>query len=294
MDEQNFKSSFFGGFNKRSVVDYITKIVNGFNLEIENLKKDYEKQLEQKDKKIDVLCANLQESDEGFKKLKTEFDEFRNSNRKSADVKQLEEKEALIVKMRAEIEELKKASNPAKNEAVALEERLKKAQNVVKDRVNEIVEQARAKIVEEYNQKMEASKLEVKVMKDDVVKEVSKILNDSASVAHKIINESKGKVMQFVNMAKQEAKDLVDSANLVGQKIIKQSAEAVFSSRKSNSVSKLNLDVEVNDVVDRAKKGFKIDDELFSAVKKLNADFLLGDSVDGVKFSLNGDECCKL
>lgn len=290
LDEQNFKFSFFGGFNKKSVVDYVTKIVDSFNLDIENLKKDYENQLEQKNKKIEKLCVDLQKSDDELKKIKFEFEEFKNSNQHNSDVKKVEEKEALIVKMRAEIADLKKASNNSKNEAVALEERLKKAQTVAKDRINEIVEQARAKIVAEYNQKMEASKREVKAMREEAVKEISKILNDSAGIVHKIVDETRSRIKQFVHMTKLEAIDLVDSANLVGQRIIKQSAETVFSERKNDVVSRMNLDVEVNNIINSVEKSLKIDDELLGAVKKLSADFLLCDSAEGAGVGLKGSK----
>lgn len=292
MEDQNFKFSVFGGFNKKSVVDYVTKIVNNFNLEIENLKKGYEKQIEQKNSEIADLSSSLQNSEGKFKKLNDELVELK--NRKQSDdgiLKQINEKDALILELREEIETLKKGSASIVNEKKILEDKVKKTRDAVKDRVNEIIEQARVKIAEEYRDKIEASKQEGKIIRSSAVKDASKILNNSASLAQKIVDDSKEKIKKFVELAKKEARSLVDSANLVGQKIIKKSAESVFNDRKNVVIDKLSLDDEISKIYSEVVGSdfSKINDELLGAVKKLNADFLIDEGPDVNKIELGSD-----
>ena len=46
-EEQKFKTSVFGGFDKKNVVQYITNMMDEFNKKTDSLKKEYEDKIEQ-------------------------------------------------------------------------------------------------------------------------------------------------------------------------------------------------------------------------------------------------------
>ncbi len=283
MNDQSFKMSIFGGFSKKSVVDYISKIVDDYNLEADNLKKEYEKKLELKDEMIADLSKKLELCEEQVKSLSSDLDESRcdGGSENELNLKKIEEQEATIASLRDEIERLKKIkSDDLSDSGTDLEIRISKAKEAAKERVNQIIEQAREKISQEYKEKVEKADIEIKAMRSKTVKEASQVLNRAASVAQKIIMESKEKIKRFVEIAKHQAKEIVESANLIGRKIVTQSAESVFDERRRSVSERFNLnfdyfdsDVEAED--ESKNKNIKIDDDLFGAVKKLNADALL-------------------
>lgn len=287
MDDSNFKVTMFGGFNKKSVVDYVTKLVNDFNLENEKLKENYSNKISQKDEQILKLTNDLKLRENEVKNLQVKLNEFDNFNYDEI-VNKLKEKDALIFKLNNELEKLKSSFKTKVNGNQLLENRVKKVKAVAKERVNEIIERARLKITDEYEKNIEQAKKEGQFIKDKAVKDAFKITDGSAVLVKKFMSNFKKNVLNYVDDVKSKAQEIVDFAIYIGQKIVQSKIDFVFGEKKNSVLSSVDLTSGLDDLENEKKLNFgvglngdlHVESDLFDAVEKLNTDLILEENED--------------
>lgn len=154
--------------------------------------------------------------------------------------------------------------NELKSEDEKIENKIKQAEMIAKSRVNKIVKHAKRKIEEEYREHVELADKESRSLRKKAREEASRILKNAADRAYMVTMESKEETQRLVEAAQSKADGIIAAANIVVEKMLKNSARAVIEGAEAFDVGEVN----VNFDEDLLKE--KIDSEVFNASKKLN------------------------
>lgn len=267
-EEQKFRTSVFGGFDKKNVVQYITDMVEKFNCEIDSLKKEHENQIEQKDAEISDYESKYKRSLIQIQNLKNKIAKNEENYQEIIDdkIRLLDSKENTICKMNKKINNMENKINELKTEDEKIENKIKQAEMVAKDRVNKIVKHAKRKIEEEYREHVELADKESRSLRKKAREEASRVLKNAADRAYRITMDSKEETQRLVEAAQSKADGIIAAANIVVEKMLKNSARAVIEGVEEYNVGEVN----VNFDVDFLKE--KIDNDVSDAVKKLDGE----------------------
>ncbi len=265
-EEQKFRTSVFGGFDKKNVVQYITNMMEKFDDEIDSLKKEYEAQIKQKDDAISDYESKYKKLLIQIQNLKNKISKNEESYQEIIDekTKLIDKKENTICKMNKKINNMESEINELKSEDEKIENKIKQAEMVAKSRVNKIVKHAKRKIEEEYREHVELADKESRSLRKKAREEASRILKNAADRAYMVTMESKEETQRLVEAAQSKADGIIAAANIVVEKMLKNSARAVIEGAEAFDVGEVN----VNFDEDLLKE--KIDSEVFNASKKLN------------------------
>ena len=274
-EEQKFRTSVFGGFDKKNVVEYITNMVNKFNGEIDSLKKEYETQIKQKDSVIADYESRYKKSLVQIQNLKNKISRNEQDYQEVIDekIKLLDAKQNTICEMNQQINNMESEISDLKNEDEKIENKIKQAELVAKSRVNKIVNHAKRKIEQEYREHVELADKESRSLRKKAREEASRILKNAADRAYKVTMESKEETQRLVEAAQSKADGIVAAANMVVEKMLKNSARAVIEGVEAYDVGEVNVDFDSDFLKE------KIDDEVLNAIKRLDSEDYKNDNL---------------
>lgn len=273
-EEQKFRTSVFGGFDKKNVVQYITNMMEKFNGEIDSLRKEHKNQLKKKDDVISDYESKYKRSLIQIQNLKKKISKNEENYQEIVNekIKLLDSKENTICKMNKKINNMENEISDLKSEDEKIENKIHQAELVAKSRVNKIVKHAKRKIEEEYREHVELADKESRSLRKKAREEASRILKNAADRAYRVTMESKEETQRLVEAAQSKADGIIAAANIVVEKMLKNSARAVIEGVEASNVGEVN----VNFDVDFLKE--KIDGEVLSAIKRLGNEDLKNDS----------------
>lgn len=274
-EEQKFRTSVFGGFDKKNVVEYITNMVNKFNGEIDSLKKEYETQIKQKDSVIADYESRHKKSLVQIQNLKNKISRNEQDYQEVIDekIKLLDAKQNTICEMNQQINNMESEISDLKNEDEKIENKIKQAELVAKSRVNKIVKHAKRKIEQEYREHVELADKESRSLRKKAREEASRILKNAADRAYKVTMESKEETQRLVEAAQSKADGIVAAANMVVEKMLKNSARAVIEGVEAYDVGEVNVDFDSDFLKE------KIDGEVLNAIKRLDSEDYKNDNL---------------
>ena len=266
-EEQKFRTSVFGGFDKKNVVQYIANMMEKFDDEIDSLKKEYEAQIKQKDDAISDYESKYKKLLIQIQNLKNKISKNEESYQEIIDekTKLIDKKENTICKMNKKINNMESEINELKSEDEKIENKIKQAEMVAKSRVNKIVKHAKRKIEEEYREHVELADKESRSLRKKAREEASRILKNAADRAYRVTTEAKEETQRLVEAAQSKADGIIAAADIVVEKMLKNSARAVIEGVEALNVGEVNVNFD-EDLL----KG-KIDREVLNASKKLGS-----------------------
>ncbi len=266
-EEQKFRTSVFGGFDKKNVVQYITNMMEKFDVEIDSLKKEHEDQIKQKDAIISDFESKYKTALIQIQNLKNKMAKNQESYQEIIDekIKLLDKKENTICKMDKKINNMEIEISELKSEDKKIENKIQQAEMVAKSRVNKIVKHAKRKIEEEYREHVELADKESRSLRKKAREEASRVLKNAADRAYRVTMESKEETQRLVEAAQSKADGIIAAANIVVEKMLKNSARAVIEGVEAFNVGEVNVNFD-EDLL----KG-KIDSDVLNASKKLGS-----------------------
>lgn len=266
-DEKKFGSSFFGGFKKKSVINYINNIIVEHEKELKKLKESSDAANEQLKESLEQERALCKKYKEKVIKLEENVDEY-NENVSSV----MQQKDELLklreqhsLKLEEKIKELEEELTKFKELKIEEENKIKKAEFIAKERVNQIIRQGKVKITNEYNERAKKWRQEEESLKQDALREVEIILNNAAARVSTFNIEVKKEVDGIVKDAEEKAKDIVCAARIIADEILKKSANIAFE-QTSNFACDKNV---IKSKFDVSFLNEKAKEEVKNAMKKL-------------------------
>lgn len=265
-EEQKFRTSVFGGFDKKNVVQYITKIMDEFNKKIDSLKKEYEDQIKQKNSIISDYESTYKVSIVQIENLKNKIASNEQNYQEIIEekIKLIDEKENTICKMNNQINSLENEINKLKKEDEKIENKIKRAEVDAKNRVNKIINHAKRKIELECREHVEKADRESRSLRKKAREEASRILKNAADRAYRATMDSKEETKRLVEAAQSKADGIIAVAHIVVERMLKHSVREIIEGLEPRKLG----DVYVNFDEDCLKE--KIDNEVFSAINKID------------------------
>ncbi len=313
--EQKFNSCLFGGFKKEDVIKYINELIFQHEEELEkikfNRKDEIEKlnsDLEEKQKKVLECEKKIEELektiDENKKEFETKIKEKEDViNIKELDLKELKEK---INKTNEEFFSVADPENLAKDSALEV----KRAEFIAKEKVNQIINKGRLKILKEHKDQIEEYNKNKEILKKNAFKEATHILNTAADKVLKINLQAEEEIQKKFEKYKQKAENIIHSAKILADKIIKESVKIAlennsalnlkeFDVKKKFDIELLNkeLDLKVLNAMENLKclnlfgekNNKESEDGFFKKHRKINFEIFRRKNKknDGNEYSLN-------
>lgn len=289
-EEQKFRTSVFGGFHKKNVVQYIAKMMDEFSEKIDLLKKGYEDQIKQKNSIISDYESRYKASVVQIENLKNKIvcNEQNYQEILEEKIKLIDLKENTICKMDRQINNMANEINELKKEDEKIDDKIQRAELDAKNRVSKIINHAKRKIEREYREHVELADRESRSLRKKAREEASRILKNAADRAYKVTMESKEGTKRLVEVAQAKADGIIAVAHIVVERMLKNSAREVIEGLELRELS----DVDVNFDVDFLKE--KIDAEVLNAANKIydknQKDDGMLESAKKLKVSLNNSD----
>ncbi len=289
-EEQKFRTSVFGGFHKKNVVQYIAKMMDEFSEKIDLLKKGYEDQIKQKNSIISDYESRYKASVVQIENLKNKIvcNEQNYQEILEDKIKLIDLKENTICKMDRQINNMANEINELKKEDEKIDDKIQRAEIDAKNRVSKIINHAKRKIERECREHVELADRESRSLRKKAREEASRILKNAADRAYKVTMESKEETKRLVEVAQAKADGIIAVAHMVVERMLKNSAREVIEGLEPRELS----DVDVNFDVDFLKE--KIDAEVLNAANKIydknQKDDGMLESAKKLKVSLNNSD----
>ena len=265
LESQKFKTVVFGGFDRGHVVRYITNMASRFNSDVDLLKKDYESQIQQKDSEIleyEAKCKIF------YAEIKNLRDEMLQSNREFEEeilkkTELIDFKDQVICQMNKKIQDLESQLDAFIDENKKIENKIKYAEMVAKQRVKKIIQKAKLKVQQEYRENLALAEREGACLRKKAREEASRILQNSANRAYEFTDGSKKKEKKMVEISQKKADEIICAAKLAVENMLKNGARAVVDADMGD-MEKISVDFDVDFLKN------KINEEVESALRKLN------------------------
>ncbi len=240
--DQKFGTCFLGGFKKKAVIKYINQLMIEHEQEVKRVKEEavlLNKKLKEDLEKEQILSN-------GYKEEIVQLEKTVNEYNRNIDAV-MSEKDNLIRLQSEKIEELEKKNEQLRDQDLDNldykdnEYQIKKAEYIAKEKVEQIIRKGKAKIEEEYNQKLLQWEDEKEKIKKAALKEASNILNNAASRVFNFNTKVQEESENILKTTKQKAKNILDAAKLVSDKMLKYSARVAFRQSVSNDLPSFKL-----------------------------------------------------
>ena len=266
LDGQKFKTVVFGGFDRRHVVQYITGMASRFNSDVESLKKGYESQIEKKDSEILEYEAKCEVFLAEIKNLRDQMLQIDKERREEVAKKTelISLKDRTIYEMDKKIKNLQCRLDVFKKENEKIENKVKYAEVVAKERVKKILQQAKQKVEQEYRENLALVEKDGRCLRKKAREEASRILKNAASRAYEFTTESKEEARRMVEGSQKRADEILSSARLAVENMLKNGARLVADNVELGDLEQISVDFDVNFLKS------KIDEEVEIALKRLN------------------------
>ncbi len=216
-NEQRFGIRAFGGFKKKDVVEYIDDLVKTHEEEIKKLKQsneDYNKELKIRLEEEIAISNEYKEKIANLEKIIESYDEkLNNVFYEKEDY--LKSQDDYVKELEKKVKDLEKIIATSKN--LNIEENVKKAESIAKEKVKVIVKEGREKIFKEYEEQLKKLEEEKQNLKEEAIKEASQILNNAAQ-----------RVQKFNDEIKRHSLKLLEAAELVSNEILRESFKIAF------------------------------------------------------------------
>ena len=264
-DEQKFRTSIFGGFDKKNVVQYITKMMDEFDKKIDLLKKEYEDKIEKSNAVISDYEAKCKVFVVQIENLKNKVVRNEHNYQEVVEekIKLIDAQQNVICRMNKQINNMKNEIEKLREEDEKIEDKVQRAETDAKNRVNKIVSRAKKKIEKEYRENVERADNEGRFLRKSAREEASRILKNAADRAYQTTMEAKEETKRLVEAAQAKADGIVAVAHIVVEKMLKNGAREVIEGLESRKLG----DVDVDFDVDVLKE--KIDKEVLDAIDKI-------------------------
>lgn len=289
-EEQKFRTSVFGGFDKKTVVQYIAGMMDEFNKKIDSLKKEYEDQINQKDSIISDYESRYKVSVVQIENLKNKIVSNEQNYQEIIEekIKLIDEKENTICRMNSQINNMENEINKSKKEDEKIENKIKRAEVDAKNRVNKIINHAKRKIEVECREHVEKADRDSRFLRKKAREEASRILKNAADRAYRATMDSKEETKRLVEAAQSKADGIIAVAHVIVERMLKHSAREIIEGLEPRKLG----DVYVNFDEDCLKE--KIDNEVLDAINKIDGnnhkDHGMWDAVRKLKVSLSDSD----
>ncbi len=266
LESQKFKTVVFGGFDRGHVVSYITNMASRFNSDVDLLKKDYESQIQQKDSEIleyEAKCKIF------YSEVKNLRDQMLQSNREfEEEILKKDElidfKDQVICQMNQKIKDLESQLDIFRDENKKIENKIKYAEMVAKQRVKKIIQKARLKVQQEYRENLVLAEKEGVCLRKKAREEASKILQNAADRAYEFTAGSKKEAKKMVEISQKKADEIICAARFAVENMLKNGARAVVDDASLGDLEKISVDFDVDFLKN------KINEEVEAALRQLN------------------------
>ena len=242
LDEQRFGIRAFGGFKKREVLEYINDLVKKHEEEIKKLKQQNEEHNEELKNKLEeelIISNEYKEKIDELEKLVRYYNKNINSNfsEKEDYLKSQNEYVQLLESKVKDLEETLENTRNLNNLNANIEENIKKAEAVAKEKVKRIIKEGREKILNEYEEQLKKLEEKKQDLKNIAIEEASKILNNAASRVYRLNDE-----------VKKQSLELLEAAELVSNELLRESfkiavKQAHSSNFRNNLLKKFNVKI---------------------------------------------------
>lgn len=266
LESQKFKTVVFGGFDREHVVRYITNMVSRFNSDVDLLKKSYESQIQQKDSEILEYKAKCKIF---YAEIKNLRDEMLQRNREFEEeilekIELIDFKDQVICQMNKKLQGLESQLSAFREENKKIENNIKYAEMVAKQRVKKIIQKAKLKVQQEYRENLALAERENGCLRKKAREEASKILKNAANRAYEFTDDSKKEARRMVEISQKKADEILCATKLVVENMLKNGAQAVVDDAGLGELEKISVDFDVDFLKN------KINEEVEAALKQLN------------------------
>ena len=269
LESQKFKTVVFGGFDRGHVVQYITNMASRFNSDIDLLKKDYESQIQQKNSEISEYEAKCKIFYAEARNLKDQM--LQNAMKFEEEVLKKNElvdsKDQVICQMNKKIQALQSQLDAFRDENKKIENKIKYAEMVAKQRVKKIIQKAKLKVQQEYRENLVLAEKESVCLRKKAREEASRILKNAANRAYEFTDSSKKEAKKVVEISQKKADEIICAAKLSVENMLKNGARAVVDDADVGNLEKINVDCDVDFLKN------KINEEVEAALEQLNQGF---------------------
>lgn len=255
LNERRFGIRAFGGFKKKDVADYIDELVKTHEEEIKKLKQsneDYNKELKIRLEEEIAISNEYKEKIASLEELIESYDEkLNNVFYEKEDY--LKSQDDYIKELEKKNKDLEKIITTSKN--LNIEENVKKAESIAKEKVKVIIKEGREKIFKEYEEQLKKLEEEKQKLKEEAIKEASQILNNAAQ-----------RVQKFNDEVKKQSSQILEAAELVSNEIVRESFKiAVRQARSLNFRNNLIKKFDIKILNETANE------EVLAAIEKLKS-----------------------
>ncbi len=238
-NEQRFTSSIFGGFKKKSVIEYINHIIIEHEKEIKKLKETKDASNEELQKSLEEERALCNRYKDKILKLEHNVDEYNenvdNVMKEKDQLLKLQEQHAF--QLEEKIKDLEKELEKFKEEQVSQENKIKRAEYIAREKVNQIIKKGKTKITNEYNEKVQKWEEEKENLKQEALKEVARILNNAAVRVSSFNGKAQKEIEIILKEAEKKAQKIVCSARILADEILRKSAKIASDQSSSFDLS---------------------------------------------------------
>ena len=289
-DEKKFGVSIFGGFKKKSVIEYINNIIVEHEDELKKIKEYNDIVNEQLKNSLDEERALCKEYKEKVVKLEQNVDEYNESvdsvMQQKDELLRLREQQSL--QLEEKIKQLEEELEKFKNIKLEEENEIKRAEYIAQERVNKIIRKGKIRIANEYSEKEKQWEKERESLKQAALKEAVVILNNAAAKVSNFNAEFKKKLEGIVKDSEKKAKDIVTAAKVIADEILKKSLKIA----QEKGLDLLDSENEGNFKLDFKFLNESTKEEVKKAVKRLESLNLFRD--ENVKRGFTRDKNFKI
>ena len=221
-----FKTTVFGGFDKKDVVSSIEQLVKKYEERIveaeqklaeqEQEKQEREKNLKQAILQIQSLKKRIHTNEENYQQVL------------EAKNQRLDENELLNRQLDFKIKALEE--RVSKYSGLNLEARtyMQRTEKLAKEKTNQLILQAKDQIEKEYRSRMENAAEESKAILAQAQEKADRIMKHVSKQSRELLEETRKDAEVILETAQRQAQTMIDEADCTAKKLLNQAVDSML------------------------------------------------------------------
>lgn len=267
LDGEKFRTVMFGGFDKKDVVESISRIITETE---EKHRKELEKcqqELQEAKTKISDLTTKLNQSVLQIQRLKKQM--LANEDTYQQVIQQkngmLDKNSMTVRQLEMQLEELEGKLSQMDDLEQEQNLHIQKAELLAKERTEKIIAQAKKRVEDEYHLKMQQAQEEIKQMHKQARSQATRVLQNAAERARMVTMQAKQDTQRMVSSAQAQRDEMIARANDAVQAMFSDAASSVSSNKEACN----DLKQPMKDDFDRLQSD--IEREVAEAIRHLDS-----------------------
>lgn len=265
-DGEQFRTVMFGGFDKKDVVECISRIISETEEKYRRQQEKYQQELQEAKNRVADLTTKLNQSILQIQKLKKQMHANEVTYQQVIQQKNgiLDKNSMAIRQLEMQLEELQGKAAHLDDLEQERNRHIQQAERQARERTEKIIAQAKQKVEDEYQLRMQQAQEDIRQMHKQARSQATRVLQNAAKRARTVAMQTKQDTERMIGSAQVQRDEMIARANEAVQAML---SDAASSAVKGQDVCD-GLQGTLQDDFDRLQSD--IEQEVAEAIRHLD------------------------